>query len=110
MNREIFDTYFETQLAPTLQPGYVVILDNLVSHKSAKAEAILERAFDISDRPTPALGGGEVNPIVGEHGMDLVGDRSDEVQQEVGSDPLCGLLMQLGGAELRDPIDAATKR
>jgi len=50
-----------------------------------------------------------VNPIVGEHGMDLVGDRSDEVQQKVGSDPLCGLLMQLGGGELRDPIDAATK-
>jgi DDE superfamily endonuclease len=38
MNRQIFDTYIETQLAPTLQPGDVVILDNLASHKSAKAE------------------------------------------------------------------------
>jgi hypothetical protein len=36
MNRQIFDTYVETQLAPTLQPGDVVILDNLASHKSAK--------------------------------------------------------------------------
>jgi transposase len=43
MNRQIFDTYVETQLAPTLQPGDVVILDNLASHKSPKAEAILKQ-------------------------------------------------------------------
>ena len=43
MNRQIFDTYVETQLAPPLQPGDVVILDNLPSHKSAKAEAILKQ-------------------------------------------------------------------
>ena len=36
MNRETFDTYVETQLAPTLRKGDVVILDNLASHKSAK--------------------------------------------------------------------------
>jgi transposase len=42
MNRAIFDTYVETQLAPTLQPGDVVILDNLSSHKSEKAHAILK--------------------------------------------------------------------
>ena len=43
INRQIFDTYVETQLAPTLQPGDVVILDSLPSHKSAKAEAILKK-------------------------------------------------------------------
>jgi transposase len=43
MNRESFDTYIETQLAPTLQQGDVVILDNLPSHKSAKAAAILKQ-------------------------------------------------------------------
>jgi len=43
MNRETFDTYVETQLAPTLRKGDVVILDNLASHKSAKAEAILRQ-------------------------------------------------------------------
>ena len=37
MNRQIFETWVETQLAPTLQPGDVVILDNLSSHKSPKA-------------------------------------------------------------------------
>jgi transposase len=43
MNRRIFDTYVETQPAPTLEKGDVVILDNLPSHKSAKAEAILKQ-------------------------------------------------------------------
>ena len=42
MNRATFDTYIETQLAPTLQPGDVVIADNLSSHKSARAQAILK--------------------------------------------------------------------
>ncbi len=41
MNREIFDTYVETQLAPQVHAGDVVILDNLAAHKSQKAEAIL---------------------------------------------------------------------
>ena len=42
MNRVIFETWVETQLAPTLNPGDVVILDNLSSHKSEKAAAILK--------------------------------------------------------------------
>lgn len=42
MNRQIFETWVETQLAPTLEPGDVVILDNLSSHKSEKAKAILK--------------------------------------------------------------------
>lgn len=37
MNRAIFDHYIETQLAPTLEKGDVVILDNLAAHKSATA-------------------------------------------------------------------------
>ena len=42
MNRLIFDTYVETQLAPTLKPGDIVILDNLPAHKSKKAEQIIK--------------------------------------------------------------------
>jgi transposase len=42
MNRAIFECYVETQLAPTLNPGDIVILDNLSSHKSEKASAILK--------------------------------------------------------------------
>ena len=41
MDREAFDIYIETQLAPTLAPGDLVILDNLSVHKSAKAEAVI---------------------------------------------------------------------
>ncbi len=41
MNGPAFDTYVTTQLAPTLQPGDVVIWDNLNVHKSPRAaEAI----------------------------------------------------------------------
>jgi len=42
MNRQIFEAYVETQLAPTLKKGDMVILDNLSSHKSEKAAAILK--------------------------------------------------------------------
>lgn len=43
MNRIAFDTYVETQLAPTLDKGDVVILDNLAVHRSAKAAEILKQ-------------------------------------------------------------------
>jgi transposase len=43
MTKEIFEIYVETQLAPTLEPGNVVILDNLPSHKSDKAKAVLKQ-------------------------------------------------------------------
>jgi transposase len=39
MNRRIFELYVETQLAPTLKHGDIVIMDNLAAHKSPKAEA-----------------------------------------------------------------------
>ena len=42
INRARFDLYVETQLAPTLNPGDVVILDNLSSHKSAHAAEVLQ--------------------------------------------------------------------
>lgn len=42
MDRTAFDTYIETQLAPVLEPGTVVILDNLATHKSARAAQALK--------------------------------------------------------------------
>ena len=42
MNRVAFDTYIETQLAPTLQEDDIVILDNLAVHKSVRAAAFLK--------------------------------------------------------------------
>jgi transposase len=40
MDRAAFDLWIETQLAPALAPGDIVILDNLAVHKSAKAARI----------------------------------------------------------------------
>ena len=42
MNQQLFELYVETQLAPQLNPSEVVILDNLSSHHSDKAEQILK--------------------------------------------------------------------
>lgn len=42
MNGPAFATYVETQLAPTLEAGTVVILDNLSTHKNAAAAAALK--------------------------------------------------------------------
>lgn len=44
MNRVAFETYVETQLAPLLNPGTVVILDNLSTHKSPRAAEALKEA------------------------------------------------------------------
>jgi transposase len=41
MNQAAFEVYVETQLAPTLSPGDVVILDNLNVHRSARAAEAL---------------------------------------------------------------------
>lgn len=41
IDRPAFDAWVETQLAPLLRKGDVVILDNLAVHKSPKAAAIL---------------------------------------------------------------------
>jgi transposase len=38
MDRSIFETYVEKELAPTLAEGDVVIMDNLPAHKSKAAE------------------------------------------------------------------------
>lgn len=42
MNKQIFEIYIKTQLAPTLSKGDVVIMDNLSSHKSLKAEQAIK--------------------------------------------------------------------
>jgi transposase len=44
MNGEMFELHVETQLAPSLHEGDVVIPDNLSSHKSPKAAQILRDA------------------------------------------------------------------
>jgi hypothetical protein len=41
MDRRIFETSVETQLAPTLERGDIVIMDNLLAHKSPVAEKVI---------------------------------------------------------------------
>lgn len=41
MNGRIFETWIDTQLAPTLSQGGVVILDNVAFHKSSRAEELI---------------------------------------------------------------------
>lgn len=56
MNRCIFETYVEKELAPTLDKGDVVIMDNLAAHKSKAAEkAIKARGAWILFLPPIAL-------------------------------------------------------
>ena len=58
MNRAIFEVYVETQLAPALKPGDVVILDNLSSHKSERAETLIRaRGAWLLFLPPPAFAG-----------------------------------------------------
>ena len=40
--REVFETYLERLLAPSLKPGQVVVMDNLSSHKGGKVKEIIE--------------------------------------------------------------------
>src|SRR5215203_2378569 len=41
-DREVFETYVERVLAPTLESGQVVIMDNLPAHKPARVRELIE--------------------------------------------------------------------
>jgi transposase len=61
INGEMFLLYVETQLAPTLSPGDVVIMDNLGSHKGKAARAaIRERGAHLLFLPPYSP---DLNPI-----------------------------------------------
>ena len=40
--REVFETYLEQALGPTLRPGQIVLMDNLSSHKGGRVKEIIE--------------------------------------------------------------------
>ena len=41
-NREVFETYVELILAPTLRRGQVVVMDNLTAHKGERVRELIE--------------------------------------------------------------------
>jgi transposase len=44
VDRPVFEAFVERVLVPSLQPGQIVILDNLSVHKSARAKVLIEAA------------------------------------------------------------------
>lgn len=42
--REVFEAYLERVLLPTLQPGRIIVVDNLSAHKGGKVKEIIEDA------------------------------------------------------------------
>ena len=42
-NREVFETYVEQVLAPTLRRGQVVVMDNLTAHKGERLRELIEQ-------------------------------------------------------------------
>ena len=43
-NAVVFETYVEKMLAPTLQPGQIVVMDNLSAHKGERVRELVESA------------------------------------------------------------------
>lgn len=61
VDRQIFDEYIKQILAPSLRPGDIVIMDNLSTHKSLSAKAIVEsRQANIKFLPAYSP---DLNPI-----------------------------------------------
>ena len=71
-------------------------------YKGVSAEGLLtgDQLLDLRCGPTRAPGIGEVQAVVGQHGMDLVGNSGDQVEEELSRDGSGGLLVQLCEGEL----------
>jgi len=67
--------------------------------------SLRHEVLDLRRAPSRAARIGEVRAVVGQHRMDLVGDRSGQVAKEVGGDARAGLFMQFDEGELRRPVD-----
>ena len=61
--------------------------------------------FDVFGRPAVSRRVGEMRPVVGQHGVDLVRQCGCEMLEEVGGYPARRLLVQLDESELRCSVD-----
>ena len=55
-NAVVFETYIEKVLTPTLEPGQIVVMDNLCAHKGRRVKELIERRgceFCCTCHPTP---------------------------------------------------------
>lgn len=69
----------------------------------------LERQLDLRSGGTPIAGRSEMHSVISEHGMDLVRHSLEKRIQEVGRNPLSGLLMHLHENELGSAVDGDQK-
>ena len=61
INRDVFEAFVEQALVPTLQPGDLVIMDNLSSHKGDRTPALIRAAkADVAYLPPYSP---DLNPI-----------------------------------------------
>src|SRR6266567_388728 len=72
---------------------------------SAEDLVPLQHSLDLDRSPAIAARLGEVRAIVGQDGVDFVGNGFDKGSEEVCGDPPRRLLVQLGEGELRGPVD-----
>ncbi len=67
----------------------------------AEQFSLLKSELDLGDCGASIAGRGEVDPVVGEYGMDFVRNGLDQGFEEVCRDPGCGSLVQFDESELR---------
>lgn len=60
---------------------------------------------DVVRRSAVAGGIGEMRAFIGKHRVNSIWQGRGEVRQEVGSDPVCGFLVQPNEGELGRPVD-----
>lgn len=66
-----------------------------------EAFALLDRKPDLGDYRAGVAGGGEVGAVIGQHGVDPIGNGCDEIAEEIAGDMLRGLFVQFDEGELR---------
>lgn len=76
---------------------------------SAEEFATFEGELDLRRSGTAIAWSGEVDSIIGQHCVDGVRHGFDQCVQEVGRNPLRGLLMHLDEGELRSAVDSDQK-
>lgn len=72
---------------------------------SPEAFAICHRLFDQRHGRASGTGCGELDAVVGEHGVDFIGSRLDQPQQKLSGDGGRSLLVQFDEGELRSAVD-----
>jgi hypothetical protein len=90
-----------------LGQAVIDVLEGAGIFEGVGAEEFLacDHLADLGGAPGFALGVGEMDTVVGQHGMDLVGHSLDQGAQEVGRGARCCLGVQLGEGELAGAVD-----